>query len=251
MKKNKTDWPKEIKSIVGILFVILAFRTLVYEHFQIPSGSMVPSLLVGDMPVVEKWAYGYSKHSILFSPPLFEGRIFKKNPKRGDVIVFKLPTDPSVNYIKRVIGLPGDKIQVIDGVVHINGEPAKLTYQGEYLFEDEELGNRKVRTQMYIEVLPGGEDKPHTIIRHDINNEWAVNNTPVYTVPENHYFMMGDNRDFSKDSRFLGAVGYVHEDLLVGRAVCILHSIANRVRLWEFWRWIQNIRYNRIFKKIV
>ncbi|MDR1475433.1 MAG: signal peptidase I [Holosporales bacterium] len=249
--KNKTNWPKEIKSIVGILLLVLVFRTLIYEPYQIPSSSMVPSLLVGDMPVVEKWAYGYSKHSILFSLPLFEGRALKKSPKRGEVVVFKLPSDPSTNYIKRIIGLPGDRIQVKEGIVHVNDVPAQLTYQGEYMFEDETINGRKRRTYMYTEILPGAEDKPHTIIKYDINNVLDINNTPVYTVPENHYFVMGDNRDFSKDSRFLGSVGYIHEIFLVGRAVCVLHSIANNVRLWEFWLWLQNIRYSRIFKRII
>ncbi len=250
MKKHKINWFKEIKSILGILFVILLFRSFVYEVFQIPSSSMVPSLLIGDMPVVEKWSYGYSKHSIIFSPPIFEGRIFFKQPKRGDVAVFRLPSNPSINYIKRVVGLPGDKIQVKEGVVYVNGEASTLTYKQDYIFEDELFNGKKFRMAMLQETFPNDQDRPHTIIRHDLNNISEMNNTPVYTVPEKHYFMMGDNRDFSQDSRFLSEVGYVHEDFLVGRAVCTLYSIANKVRLWEFWRWINNIRGSRILKTI-
>ncbi|MDR2416690.1 MAG: signal peptidase I [Holosporales bacterium] len=247
VERFKRWWKKEALSFFGLLFCALAFRSCVYEMFQIPSGSMEPSLLVGDMPLVEKWAYGYSKHAILLSPPLFDGRIFSSSPKRGEVVVFKLPSDHSTNLIKRVIGLPGDRIQVIRGIVHVNGEPARLSpLETKHLHEHEQS---RFVTECYEETLPGCAES-HVVAYYPPAASSATNNTQEFRVPERHYFMMGDNRDFSKDCRYKD-IGFIHEDLLIGRAAHVVYSMGNGVRWWEFWRWFQNIRYDRLWNRII
>jgi signal peptidase I len=241
-------WKREALSFFGLLFCALAFRSCVYEMYQIPSGSMEPSLLIGDMPLVEKWAYGYSKHAILLSPPLFRGKIFSSSPQRGEVVVFKLPSDRSTNLIKRLIGLPGDRIQVTGGIVHINGEPAQLRpLIRKHLHEGSRM--EKYVTDCYEETLPGCST-PHVVTYHAPVAGSRMNNTQEFCVPEKHYFMMGDNRDFSKDCRYPD-IGFVHEDLLIGRATRVVYSIDNGVRWWEFWLWLQNIRYDRLWIKII
>ncbi len=191
-------------------------RTLLFQPFNIPSGSMIPTLLIGDFLFVSKYAYGYSNHSLPFSPPLFHGRIFSSPPKRGDVVVFKLPRDGQTDYIKRVIGLPGDTIQMKEGRLYINGtivprEPiAKV--------QTEDLFGHCAMSPTYKETLPGGVS--HTIIEIE-GDTGFYDNTGVYTVPPDNYFMMGDNRDNSTDSRVppdQGGVGYVPSEDLVGRA---------------------------------
>ncbi|MDR1267164.1 MAG: signal peptidase I [Holosporales bacterium] len=252
LKQHCVDWWKqEARSFFTLLFCALLFRTCVYEMFQIPSGSMEPSLLIGDMPLVEKWAYGYSYHSILFSPPLFKGRFFFSSPKRGEVVVFKLPADTSTNLIKRVIGLPGDRIQILNGVVHVNGEKARLTPIPEKHFHKGDLAKGDLAqyvTDCYEEVLPGCTES-HIVAYYPPHADHPCNHTKEFVVPADHYFMMGDNRCFSQDSRFT-IPGLIHKDLLVGRAVRVVYRLDASVRWWEFWLWFQNLYYDRTWHKI-
>src|SRR6266436_8275148 len=193
-----------------VIAIVLFVRTVAYEPFNIPSGSMVPTLLVGDYLFVSKFSYGYSRYSLPFGLPVFSGRIFFHPPERGDVIVFKLPTDNSTDYIKRVIGLPGDHIQMKGGNLYINDQLVPRKRTQDYLYQE---GNGTViPLAQYIETLPNG--RQHLIIKMGDNG--PLDNTPVYDVPPGDYFMMGDNRDNSQDSRVLSAVGYVPAENLVG-----------------------------------
>ncbi|HMB75608.1 MAG TPA: signal peptidase I [Kiloniellaceae bacterium] len=219
-------------------FVIAFFvRTLAYEPFNIPSGSMKPTLLVGDYLFVSKYAYGFSRYSLPLSPPIFEGRIFGSEPKRGDVVVFKKPPENEIDYIKRVIGLPGDEIQVTAGRLYINGVLVERESAGTTMTWDE--GGFPQRFETYIETLPNG-------VSHQIweeSDQEVHDNTPVFRVPEGHFFMMGDNRDHSLDSRAIGPVPWVN---LVGRAGMIFFSHNNQASLLEIWKWPQAIRFSRI-----
>ena len=230
-----------VKTIVYAVLIALVVRTVAYEPFNIPSGSMVPTLLVGDYLFVSKFSYGYSRYSLPFGLPLFSGRIFFHPPERGDVAVFKLPTDNSTDYIKRVIGLPGDHIQIKNGVLYINDQPCPRKRIEDYLYEE---GNGAViPITQYLETLPNG--RQHRIIQMTDNG--PLDNTPVYDVPMGKYFMMGDNRDNSQDSRVLSAVGYVPAENLIGRAEFIFFSTDGSARLWEIWAWPFAIRYGRLF----
>ena len=241
-KKSSEGGAMEIVRVV-IHALILAFlvRTFLYQPFNIPSGSMKSTLLVGDYLFVSKFSYGYSKYSLPFSPPLFSGRIWEGTPQRGDVAVFKLPTDNSTDYIKRVIGLPGDRIQVEDGVLHINGEPVKREKTED--FEETDAAGNVRRVQRYIETLPNGVSY-RTL---DIYTASFGDNTREYVVPEGHYFMMGDNRDNSTDSRFLSQVGYVPLENFIGRAEIIFFSIEGSAQFWQVWKWPTAIRWSRLF----
>jgi signal peptidase I len=232
-----------------IVLAFLMFRFFVYDYFIVPSSSMVPTLLIGDMPLVEKWAYGYSRHSIWFSPDLFSGRVmFRKNLKRGEVIVFKAPEDNDTNVIKRLIALPGDKISVYGGVISVNGVSAQLTFKKKMLYKD--TSQRTFHELMlFEEKLPLSDVPTHTVTYYEPLRESKANYYEEITVPDGYYFVMGDNRDFSKDSRC--GLGMVPEENIMGRASCTIHSIDNGVKLWEPWLWLQNIRYQRIFKKII
>lgn len=243
------DFKDDLKFIIVFLFFFAMFRFFVYDYYIIPSSSMVPSLLIGDMPLVEKWRYGYSKHSLWFSPPLFSGRkFFKHNVKRGEVIVFKEPGTCDKNIIKRVIGLPGDKVSVHDGIVKVNGVDAELVFKEKFVYRD--TNQRTIdELTVYEEKLPLSDTPIHTVAYFEPAKYSDVNHFPEITVPAGYYFVMGDNRDFSKDSRC--GLGLVPEENLMGRAVRVIYSIANGVKLWEFWLWFQNIRYSRIFKKII
>jgi len=226
--------------IVPALFIAVGIQTLLFQPFRIPSGSMRDTLLVGDYLFVSKFSYGYSRHSLPFSLPLFDGRIFARAPQRGDVVVFRLPRDPSQDYIKRVIGLPGDTVQVRRSVLYINGRPVQRERIEDFL--DDET-TPPTRVERWRETLPNG-------VSYDtlnISDEEPLDNTAVYRVPPGHYFMMGDNRDDSADSRVLGEVGYVPLDNLVGRAQIIFFSIAHGSGAWEFWRWPQDVRLRRLF----
>jgi len=230
-----------VKTIVYAVLIALVVRTVAYEPFNIPSGSMVPTLLVGDYLFVSKFSYGYSRYSVPFGLPLFSGRIFFHPPERGDVAVFKLPTDNSTDYIKRVIGLPGDHIQMKNGVLYINDQPCPRKRIEDYLYEE---GNGAViPITQYLETLPNG--RQHRIIQMTDNG--PLDNTPVYDVPMGKYFMMGDNRDNSQDSRVLSAVGYVPAENLVGPAQFIFFSTDGSAALWEPWKWPFAIRYSRLF----
>jgi signal peptidase I len=241
-KKKSTGGVLEtVKTVVYAVLIALVVRTVAYEPFNIPSGSMVPTLLVGDYLFVSKFSYGYSRYSLPFGLPLFSGRIFFHSPERGDVVVFKLPTDNSTDYIKRVIGLPGDHIQMKGGNLYINDQLVPRKRIQDYLYQE---GNGTVIPLVqYIETLPNGVQ--HRIIKMGDNG--PLDNTPVYDVPPGEYFMMGDNRDNSQDSRVLSAVGYVPGENLVGRAEFIFFSTDGSARLWEIWKWPFAIRYSRLF----
>ncbi len=232
-----------VKIIVQALILALIVRTFLFQPFTIPSGSMKDTLLVGDYLFVSKYAYGYSRYSLPFSPDIFSGRIWAEPPTRGDVAVFKLPRDPSVDYIKRVIGLPGDKIQMIDGVLQINGTPVPKVKIDDCVTTDE-FG--ETRVARYRETLPNGVS--YEVL--DLDPHSFSDNTPVFEVPAGHYFMMGDNRDNSTDSRVLGAVGYVPFENFVGRAEIVFFSVKEGEPAWQFWRWPWTVRFDRIFKLI-
>lgn len=248
-EKEEPTLKEDIKFIVIFVAIFALFRFFVYDYYIIPSSSMVPSLLIGDMPLTEKWRYGYSRHSIWFSPNIFSGRVFfKNNVKRGEVIVFKEPDGGDRNVIKRVIALPGDKIAVKHGVIHVNGVPAKLEFKEKFVYEDTNQRTFEELT-VYNETLPLSDAPVHTVAYYEPAKDSPQNNFDEIDVPEGYYFVMGDNRDFSKDSR--SGLGMVPEENLMGRAVYTIYSIGNGVKLWEFWLWFQNIRYSRIMRKII
>ncbi len=232
------------KVIIQALLLALIIRTFIFQPFNIPSGSMKPTLLVGDFLFVSKFSYGYSRFSIPFSPPLFEGRLIEDAPERGDVAVFKLPSDQRTDYIKRVIGLPGDKIQMRDGVLHINSTPVKRDKVDDFVSTE---GNGSVsRVTQFRETLPNGV----SYMTLDLIDNGFADNTPVFDVPEGHYFMMGDNRDNSTDSRVPGAVGFVPLENFVGRADIIFFSVREGERAWQVWRWPWSVRAGRLFNTV-
>ncbi len=243
-KTRKSDGIGDnIRMIVTILVTVLLIRTFAFEPFNIPSGSMVPTLLVGDYVFVSKFSYGYSRYSFPLINPPFSGRIFGSMPARGDVAVFREPSDPSVDYIKRIIGLPGDRIQVLNGVLFVNGQAVKLRRVEDFV--DDEYGFPDP-TRQFVETLPGG--KTHPILQKYDNG--PLDNTAVYVVPEGHFFAMGDNRDNSQDSRVLSAVGYIPMENLVGRAEFRFFSFDGNVPWWAIWEWPFAIRYSRLLTGI-
>lgn len=244
MASKKSGGFGEMIRTVGVAVVIaLGIRTFAYEPFNIPSGSMIPTLLIGDYLFVSKMSYGYSRHSLPFSLPLIPGRIWFTEPERGDVAVFKLPSDNSTDYIKRIVGLPGDTIQVTGGVLRINGDAVARREVAPY----QTVGRfgQVTAAKRYIETLPNGRD--HIII--EMSDRAPGDNTPVFTVPEGHYFAMGDNRDNSQDSRF-AQVGYIPRANLVGRAEVLFFSTDGGAQWWEFWKWPFSIRYGRLLDSV-
>ncbi|MEQ8479381.1 MAG: signal peptidase I [Hoeflea sp.] len=231
---------ENVKVLVQALLLAVIIRTLFFQPFSIPSGSMMSTLLVGDYLFVSKFSYGYSKYSIPFSPDLFSGRIWSDEPERGDVAVFRLPSNPKLDYIKRVVGLPGDRIQIRDGVLFINGEAVERELVGNYTPEGRY--NRGSDVPVYRETLPNGVS--YTTL--DLNENSPGDNTREFVVPEGHYFMMGDNRDNSQDSRF--DVGFVPLENFVGRATIIFFSIAEDSSPLEIWKWPTDLRFDRFFK---
>ena len=248
MKKNN-KFLNNIFSISIAIFAAILIRSFLFEPFNIPSGSMKPNLLVGDFIFVSKYSYGYSRHSLPFSlgdanGKLFKGKIFSKSPSRGDVVVFKTPENNRTDYIKRVIGLPGDVVQVINGELIING--SKIFRKKIQTFIDtqtNQINIDKGRRRQYLEYFFNKEIK---IL--DIKDYTFADNTKQFKVPENEFFVMGDNRDNSQDSRFQ-TVGFVPFENIVGKARFIFFSLENS-RFLEMWKWPTSIRYKRIFKKI-
>ena len=244
MAKRKSGGIVEtIKTVVYAMLIAIGIRTVAFEPFNIPSGSMIPTLLVGDYLFVSKYSYGYSRFSLPLSPPLFSGRIFGHPPERGDVAVFKLPRDTSVDYIKRIIGLPGDRIQMIHGQLFINGTQVQRDPIGDYVADGD---GPKMLLKEYVETLPGGR-------RHDIlkaSDDQPLDNTQEYKVPDGYVFAMGDNRDNSLDSRVQNAVGFIPMENLVGRAEFIFFSVDATAPWWEVWEWPFEIRWSRLFSGI-
>ncbi len=232
-----------VRTLVYAIAIAAVVRTFLYEPFNIPSGSMKPTLLVGDYLFVSKFAYGYSKHSLPFSLPLINGRIFASLPARGDVVVFKLPSDNRTDYIKRIVGLPGDKLQVKDGILYVNGAAAAHE-QIEDFYDDDGATIGPVRR--YHETLPQG-GPTYSVL--DLSDQGSLDNTEVYEVPPDHVFAMGDNRDNSQDSR-VSNVGFIPLENLIGRAEIIFFSTNGSARFWEIWNWPMTIRYRRLFNLI-
>ncbi|AUW41645.1 signal peptidase I [Rhizobium leguminosarum] len=233
---------ENIKVIIQALILAMVIRTVLFQPFTIPSGSMMPTLLVGDYIFVNKFAYGYSKYSLPFSPDVFSGRLFGADPKRGDIVVFRFPPNPEIDYIKRCIGLPGDHIQVTDGVLYVNGKPVPKVADGSF------TSDYKLDPGADVPVFRETLDSGKTYDTLDQSPVSRGDNTREFIVPEGHYFMMGDNRDNSLDSRF--DVGFVPAENLVGRASVIFFSLGNDTSFREIWKWPTNMRWDRLFKVV-
>ena len=233
-----------LKTLFYALIIALLIRSFLFQPFYIPSSSMEPNLLVGDRLFVSKYAYGYSRHSMPFSPRIYNKRVFAKDPTRGDVIVFKTPADNRTDYIKRLIGLPGDSIQIINKELYINEVKVKKEETESSIKMS--CGESNVIVNFFKETLPNGRSYIAAY-----RKDGTMMNSDKFIVPKNHYFFMGDNRDCSKDSRFLSSVGYVHLNNLVGKANIIFFSNDKKIgSFFKFWKWNKSVRINRFFKKI-
>ncbi len=234
---------ENIKTIILAVLIAVVIRSFWLEPFRIPSGSMYPTLRVGDYLFVSKYAYGYSRYSFPFGLPIFEGRLKYTEPERGDVVVFKFPKNTHTDFIKRIIGLPGDKVQVKEGRLYINGELIERERNGSYVISEYVVLPEFYK--QYTETLPNGVQ--HQIIEIS-DKERVVDNTEEYVVPEDMFFMMGDNRDRSDDSRI--SVGFVPKENLVGKAKFIFFSHDDKGSLFKPWTWYRAIRWNRFFRGI-
>ena len=244
MKLDKNFISENLKTLFYALIIAVIIRSLFLQPFYIPSSSMEPTLLVGDRLFVTKYSYGYSKHSFPFSPPILKGRIIFNEPKRGDVVVFKTPADNRTDYIKRLIGLPGDKIQFIDGNLYLNN--SEILKSKVSLNDEIYCGDRIIDVMTFEESLSVNKRHKSVYLK-----EFSYKDSDVFEVPTDHYFFLGDNRDCSKDSRYLTSVGYVHKNNLVGKAQFIFFSSDRKIgSFFSFWKWHKSIRLDRFFKKI-
>ena len=225
--------------VIQAVLIALVFRALLYHPFSIPSGSMMSTLLVGDYLFVSKFSYGYGRYSFIGDWSFIDGRIWAGQPERGDIVVFRPETQPDTDFIKRVVGLPGDRVRMLDGVLYINGQPVPRELVGEFSGFDQH--KRPVKGRQYRETLPNGV----SYMTLDVDENSAGDNTRQYNVPEGHYFVMGDNRDNSSDSRF--EVSYVPEDNLIGRAEVTFFSVEEGSAAWQFWKWPWTLRPDRFF----
>ena len=241
---SKNFFIENLKTLLYALIIAVIIRSLFIQPFYIPSSSMEPNLLVGDRLFVTKYSYGYSKHSFPFSPPIFKGRIFFEKPQRGDVVVFKTPADNRTDYIKRLIGLPGDEIRFIDSNLYLNNSEiikSKIS-SSDVIF----CGKKKLDVFTFEELLPNNKKYISVYLKN-----FSFQNSDSFIVPKDHYFFLGDNRDCSKDSRFLTSVGYVHKDNLVGKAQFVFFSSDRSIgSFFYFWKWNKSIRFDRFFKNI-
>ena len=235
---------ENLKTILYALAIAIIIRSFFIQPFYIPSSSMEPNLLIGDRLFVTKYSYGYSKHSFPFSPPFFKGRLFSNSPKAGDVVVFKTPSDNRTDYIKRLIGLPGDKIQFINGDLFLNNNQILKSIISK---NDTIYCGQSIDVNTFEEILPNGKIHNTVYLKN-----YSFQNSDIFIVPDEHYFFLGDNRDCSKDSRYLTSVGYVHQDNLVGKAQFIFFSSDFRIgNIFSFWKWNKTLRFDRFFKRII
>lgn len=247
-KAQQGGWAETVKTVLYAGLIAVGIRTVAFEPFNIPSGSMIPTLLVGDYLFVSKYAYGYSRASLPFSPSLFSGRIFGSLPARGDVAVFKLPRDGVTDYIKRIVGLPGDRIQVRNGLLFVNGQPVRREPAGPYVVEGD---GPRITVKRYRETLPaspGAQPRTHDIL--EASDDGPFDNTAEFLVPPGHVFAMGDNRDNSLDSRATGAVGFVPVENLVGRAEFLFFSWDGSANWYEVWAWPFAVRWGRLLNGV-
>ena len=247
LTEKDTLWDN-VKSLFYAILLAILIRTVWLQPFYIPSGSMIPTLLIGDNLFVSKTAYGYSRYSIPFGGSIdyFSGRIWSAEPKLGEVAVFRSVMEPETDYIKRVVGVPGDRIQMKGGILHINDVPCPVDPAGE--FETVNDNGTLLKAPQYTETLPNG--LKHLILKKDPFGVGTYDNTAVFEVPAGHYFMMGDNRDGSNDSRAQDVVTYIPLENFVGRASFIFFSTGGKIALWEIWQWPFTAHYSRIFQGI-
>lgn len=237
-------WERFLRFVVCLFLIAVVLRALFLQPFNIPDGGNIPTLLVGDYLLVSKYSYGYTHYSLPLSPELFPGRIPGSwLPQRGDVVVYRLPKDDSRDYIHRIVGLSGDKIQVVHGVLNINGVPVKRERITDGCVAQENIGQP---VMCFRETLPNGV----TYITHDFTDNGFLDNTEVYTVPPGNYFMMADNRDNSADSRVQSRVGYVPFENLIGKAQIIFFSIGGGAAAWQIGEWSRELRWNRFLTLI-
>ena len=241
-KKKEESWGETFRTVLYAILIAGCIRTFLFEPFKIPSGSMYPTLEIGDFLFVSKYTDGYSRYSFPFGKPAFEGRVWLDLPERGDVVVFKFPGDNKTDYIKRVIGLPGDTVQMKNGRLYINGDMVQREEVGKYVIDEYTI--LPMTYTEYVETLPNG--RKHHIL--EASDDKATDNTVEFKVPENHYFMMGDNRDNSNDSR--KDVGFVPLDNIEGKARFLFYSHDDKVVWYNPISWIMAIRWERLFNSI-
>jgi len=241
-KTKSSEWRDTIVVVIEALLIAIVFRTFLYQPFSIPTGSMQSTLMIGDYFVANKFVWGYGSYSFPFPLP-FNGRIMGRDPNRGDVAVFR-PVAQREDYIKRVIGLPGDRIQMVDGILNINGTPVQREFLKDTI--DRDARGQSIPVHVYRETLPNGVS--HVI--QEITDDAPMDDTGEYVVPAGHFFMMGDNRDRSQDSRYLQAVGYVPVGNLIGKAEARFFSITDDLPPWQIWQWPANVRWDRMFTSV-